>query len=179
MVWGFFPPRYEGADSSEALEEVIVVLNSFRSKIIKVQVCVLVIHSYGYVCISFRLCQNSAQLVMDVESLTYFNVQVQKKTEKINEDLLNDAVSEDEEWDPIRRQAGISPRLASPAHSAVRLSRKSRSPFFKPHLSHELVRQPQASPSLSASTPYLQYEDNITGWLQGWQQDNMCEALEH
>ncbi|XP_054830766.1 UDP-glucose:glycoprotein glucosyltransferase 2 [Eublepharis macularius] len=51
--------KHEGTEFSEALEEVIVVLNSFRSKIIKVQ--------------------------------------VQKKTDKINEDLLSDGVTEEEE----------------------------------------------------------------------------------
>ncbi|XP_060089594.1 UDP-glucose:glycoprotein glucosyltransferase 2 isoform X2 [Heteronotia binoei] len=50
--------KHEGAESSDALEEVIVVLNSFRSKIIKVQ--------------------------------------VQKKENKINEDLLSDGVTEED-----------------------------------------------------------------------------------
>ncbi|XP_061486068.1 UDP-glucose:glycoprotein glucosyltransferase 2 isoform X2 [Rhineura floridana] len=51
--------KHEGTDSSEVLEEVIVVLNSFRSKIIKVQ--------------------------------------IQKKPDEINEDLLSDGATEEEE----------------------------------------------------------------------------------
>ncbi|XP_077200010.1 UDP-glucose:glycoprotein glucosyltransferase 2 isoform X2 [Paroedura picta] len=50
--------KHEGAESSEVLDEVIVVLNSFRSKIIKVQ--------------------------------------VQKKADEIDEDLLSDGVTEED-----------------------------------------------------------------------------------
>ncbi|XP_007441084.1 UDP-glucose:glycoprotein glucosyltransferase 2, partial [Python bivittatus] len=51
--------KHEGADSSEGLEEVIVVLNSFRSKIIRIQ--------------------------------------VEKKTDNDNEDLLNEVTTEEKE----------------------------------------------------------------------------------